>query len=77
MHFLDPKTTLNLIRLVESKTQPPPQILKLKEEIASRTRIEELKSSATGQVDIQKVKEIVDLKLQLDCLYCLWAEGKL
>ena len=77
MRFLEPEEALNLMKLVESGTPPPPEITQLREEIEGRTRAVELHSSITGQVDMGEVNAIVQLKLRLDGLYGLWAEGKL
>lgn len=66
------------VRLMELAKQPyrPPEILKLKEEIEVSIRIAELKASA-GPVDPKEIARIVNMKLELDRLYGLWAEGKL
>ncbi len=77
MRFMEPEAVLNLMRLAESRTPPPPEITQLKEEIEGRTRVAEFKTSVTGQVDMEEVGAIVQLKLRLDGLYGLWAEGKL
>jgi hypothetical protein len=77
MRFMEPEAVLNMLRLAESKTPPPPEITQLKEEIAGRTRAAEVKMSISGQMDESEIKAIVQLKLRLDGLYAAWAEGKL
>lgn len=77
MRFMEPSAVLNLLRLSQEKVPPPLEIIALKAEIESRTRAAELRSSITGKIDMNEVNEIVQMKLGLDGLYGLWAEGKL
>lgn len=77
MRFLSPDAVFNLMRLAEGRVPPPPQILELKEEIEGRTRAAELRLSITGEADEEEIVAIVQLKLRLDSLYGLWAEGRL
>lgn len=67
----------NMLRLVREKVPPPPEITQLKEEIENRTNAADVKVSVTGQIDENEIKEIVALKLKLDALYGMWAEGEL
>lgn len=75
--FLEPTEVLNMMRLLESKTPSPSEITELKEEIESRTRAAGLKYSITGNIDMQEIESITQLKLRLDHFYGLWAQGKL
>ena len=74
--ILSPEAVQRAIDLA-SKPYRPPQIIKLKEDIESRTKALELKSSVSGEIGQLEITEIVKLKLELDRLYGLWAEGKL
>ncbi len=74
--FLSPETALKLMEQAGNAYRPR-QIIELKEEIASETRAAELRSSITGTIDMERVKKIVSLKLQLDGLYCSWAKDEI
>lgn len=69
----------SVFKLMELTKQPyrPPQIVALKEQIEAKNRVAELKYTATGNIDPADIREIVHMKLDLDGLYALWAEGKL
>ncbi len=77
MRFMSPTGVANLIRLIDAGVVPPVEITQIKEEIAGRTRATELRSSITGEVDMDEVRVIVELKLQFDTLCALWGEGGL
>lgn len=77
MRFMSPKGVENMLRLVQDKVPPPPEIIQLKEEIERRTNAAEVKVSVTGKIDENEIREIVALKLRLDGLYGSWAEGEL
>lgn len=74
--FMSPESVQRLLALADQPYRPP-QILQLKEEIEARTRALELRSSVTGRIDQEEVSEIVRMKISLDGLYSIWAEGEL
>ena len=74
--FLSPEAMSRALELA-GKPYRPPQIVKLEEEIAGEIRAAELSASVTGVIDMERVQKIVAMKLQLDGLYCAWAEGKI
>ena len=77
MRFMSPEGVNNMLRLIQDKVPPPPEITKLREEIKNRTNAAELKVSITGEIDQDEILQIVDLKLRLDTLYGKWCEGEL
>ena len=74
--ILSPEAASRLMELAKSPYRPP-EILRLKEEIDASMRAAELRASITGSIDFEKVTRIVNMKLELDRLYGLWAEEKL
>ena len=76
-HFLSDDAALNLLKLGKAKTTPQLRIRKLREEIQRKINTAELRGSVTSEIDPKETAEIVAMKLELDCLYALWAEGKL
>lgn len=74
--FLSPKASLKLLELAKHPYRPS-EILKLKEEIEASTKAAEFKALVVGSVDPEEIARIVNMKLELDRLYGLWAEGKL
>ncbi|MCR4279735.1 MAG: hypothetical protein NUV78_03300 [Candidatus Zambryskibacteria bacterium] len=77
MRFMSPAGAENMLRIIQDKVPPPPEITQLKEEIENRTNAAEVSASVTGEVDQGEVKNIVALKLRLDALYGKWCEGEL
>ncbi len=75
-HIMSREAALKLIELARNPYRPP-QILELKKKIETETRVAELKASATGHIDEEVVQRIVEMKLELDNLSALWAEGNL
>lgn len=74
--FLSPKAVERAFKLAESSYRPL-AIIKLKEEIEGETRAAEVSASASGIIDMKRVQKIVNMKLQLDCLYADWVEGNI
>jgi hypothetical protein len=74
--FLSPEATIRMIELAQNPYRPP-QIVKLREEIEGETRAAEVASSISGVIDMARVQKIVGMKLELDRLCCLWAEGEI
>ena len=76
MKFLEPELAIKFIEMC-SRPYRPPQIIALREKIAGANRSAELHFSATGQVDENKVRQILRMKLKLDDLSMDWAQGKI
>ena len=76
MRFLEKEAVLNLLKLAERNATPPPEITNLKRKIALATRAAEIEAEA-GRINYDAINEIVNMKLRLDSLYGLWAEGKI
>ena len=73
---LNPENVLNF--LIKTKDEPVPDVIKdLKEKIECKTKALELRQSAGEPILQNDIQDIVQMKLQLDGLYCDWAEGKL
>jgi len=72
--ILDPKAALKLLELARQRVKPPEEILELKRQIEEETRIAEFDLSSTRVINQQAVEKIVEMKLNLDTLYGLWAE---
>ena len=71
MEFLDPQKVLAKV----GKT-PPPEITKLKEQIAAETRLAEFREANDPTFDVEEaVRNIVGMKLQLDRLYEKWIDS--
>ncbi len=66
-------------RILELRKKPyrPPEILKLKADIEIKTNVIQERAETTGLIHPEDIKEVARMKLELDCLYGLWAEGKL
>lgn len=77
MPILRSEIALKLAALRRDKVPPPQEITSLKERIKHETKVAELRSSVTGAVDMQHLREIVGMKLKLDQLYAQWAESQL
>ncbi len=75
MKFLSPEASMRLLKLSIANEPLPAEISSLRDEIEGRTRAAELRASVSG-VDLDQVREIVGLKLELDRRIGLWAEGK-
>ncbi len=75
MRFLSPEAVENGIRLAKNPYRPK-QILELKAQIETETKIAELQASV-GPTPEGLLHNIVSMKLQLDNLYGEWAEGKI
>lgn len=75
MRLASPETAIRLLHLA-GQSYRPPEILRLKEDIEAKTRVAELRASV-GIINPMDVAEIVQMKLELDGLYILWAEGQL
>ena len=76
LHFLSTEATLKAFELAQGSYRPR-QILELKAQIENETRALEVRVSAGGTVESAETAKIVQMKLRLDNLYALWAEGKL
>jgi len=76
MRFLEPEAALNLMKLKQTNAPLPPQIVDLKNRIDAATKAAEMEADA-GRVNVAFLDSIVEMKLDLDSLYGLWAEGKL
>ncbi len=74
--FLSPEAVERMFKLAESSYRPP-QIVKLKEEIEGEIRVANSNALVTGSIDLERVQKIVGMKLNLDHLFGLWAEGKI
>ena len=74
--ILSKESTLKLMELAKQSYRPP-KIVELKEQIEAETRVAELQYTATGSIDEAKIQAIVRMKLDLDNLFVLWAEGTL
>lgn len=77
LSFLDPEDGIRLMKMAQNKEGLPADILNLKREIEAKTEEVEAKALASGYIDQGEVRRIVKMKLDLDCLYGRWAEGKL
>ncbi len=73
---LNKETVFKLMELTR-KPYRPLKIVELKEHIEAKTRVAELTYNTTGSISPVDIQEIVQMKLDLDNLYALWAEGKL
>ena len=76
MRFLEPEAAVNLMRLAKSGATPPPEITNLKRRIAAATKAAEIEAES-GRINHDAVNAIVNMKLELDGLYGLWAEEKI
>lgn len=76
MRVLSKEAALRLMELSQ-KPYRPAVIIKLNAQIEAETRIAELRKSITGTLDMEAVQKIVQMKLELDRLFALWAEGKI
>ncbi len=74
--FLNPDAVKRLMALA-GQSYRPKQILELKALIDAETKAMELHYSISEEIDKNQVDKIVEMKLQLDCLYGAWAEGKI
>ena len=72
---MSPEASLRALELAQ-KPYRPPIILALKAEIESEIRLAELAESITGELDPERVKKIVEMKIQLDGLYVDWCNGE-
>lgn len=77
MRVLSKEATANLFRLAREKVPKPFAITQQRGRIAAATAAAEAEFARTGMVDMAVVNSIVKMKLDLDGLYCLWAEDKL
>lgn len=68
---LAPEETKKVFELAESPYRPK-EILDLKAQIDSKTRLAEFRASVEGVIDEDLVHEIVQMKFRLDSLYSLW-----
>ncbi len=68
-----------VMRMIELTRNPyrPKEILKLKNEIESETRVAELRASIAKTIDCELVNKIVVMKIELDGLYVDWVKGKI
>ena len=55
----------------------PPVITELKQKIKDETRLAEQHAERTGQIDLDHIDGIVDMRMKLDGLFADWAEGKI
>ncbi|MFA6593883.1 MAG: hypothetical protein WCT16_01370 [Candidatus Buchananbacteria bacterium] len=76
LKVLDPKSALRAMELSRGSYRPK-EIIELKEAIDGETRASELAASVSGVVDLERVKKIVAMKIQLDGLYIDWIEGRI
>ena len=76
MRFLSPDEALRALEL-SSKPYRPKAVIELREQIAAETRAANLNASVTGFIDPERVEKIVQMKLQLDALYCDWVQGRI
>lgn len=60
-----------MMRLAERDYRPP-EVLELRRRIASAIEAAELRTTLTGEIDMERVEYIVGLRLQLDDLYGKW-----
>lgn len=77
--FLPPQAAARLVEQ-SGNLYRPKEIVDLKEEIDRRMRLaefRELNGLLTDEQLLAEAHEIVQLKLKLDDLYCLWGLGKI
>jgi len=76
MRVLSSRAIQRMEELVQSPYHPK-QILELKEQIETSIRVVELKATTTGQLDLKEIQAIVEMKIKLDTLYCMWFEEEI
>lgn len=74
--FMEPEDALRLLNMAGQDYRPR-QIRELKRRIRTAKVEAEQKYTATGEIDMNQVHDIVAMMRELDNLYALWAEGKL
>jgi hypothetical protein len=78
MKVLSPKEARVALRLAgeyhKGKVPLPPEIVAKKKEIGAATKNAHLFIVRTGAIDEGMVRDVVQLKLELDTLYSRWAQ---